>query len=255
MAVNKDDFRREEWGDVDVDGSFAYKLYHHNIWLEDTTSDEAERFILRDGEILPKNLSGANLSKAILRETDLSEAILRGANLYRAELTGAVLRGAILRGAVMAGADLTGIDLSGAILREADLSGAILSVANLKNAKMSYISLEREIATLDYADLRGLEIFHKGKFFDKNLSREIAKDIVKERGFKDVKLGMSLYAKYAIATSFATAVIGGIATYVGPSNDFNTESPPSNDNHQKCTVTYEETGKTIKLPCNKLTIK
>ena len=155
----------------------------------------------------------------------------------------------------MAGADLTGIDLSGAILREADLSGAILSVANLKNAKMSYISLEREIATLDYADLRGLEIFHKGKFFDKNLSREIAKDIVKERGFKDVKLGMSLYAKYAIATSFATAVIGGIATYVGPSNDFNTESPPSNDNHQKCTVTYEETGKTIKLPCNKLTIK
>ena len=69
------------------------------------------------------NLSGANLSGAILDKVDLSGAHLRGAvltsvslegaDLRRAQLDGASLKDAILRDANLVGASLHGGDLSG----------------------------------------------------------------------------------------------------------------------------------------------
>ncbi len=290
MAVNKNDFRREGWGDVDRKGDFAYKLYRHNMWLKDPNSDEAERFFLEDGEILPKNLSGADLSRAIMIGADLSDTNLSGADLSDTNLSGADLSDAILPDAIMidanlsganlsyanlSGANMDGANLDGANLDKAslfdtvlprvnlsgtDLSGAILSrndisEANLKNTKINYISLKKGIKTLDYADLRGLRILHNGELLSKDDSRKMAKEIVEERGFKGVKLGMPLYAKYAIASLFAAAAAIGGAKYIEFSDDFNTKSLPPNDNHQECIVINKGTGETINAPCCRITIK
>ncbi|MDD5168642.1 MAG: pentapeptide repeat-containing protein [Syntrophales bacterium] len=59
------------------------------------------------------NLSGANLSNAILRWANLSYTDLGGADLSNAILNGANLRNTILREANLAGANLGGADLSG----------------------------------------------------------------------------------------------------------------------------------------------
>ncbi len=81
------------------------------------------------------NLSGADLSGAILSRADLS-----GANLSRADLSGADLSGADL-----SGANLSRADLSGANLYRADLSCANLSYANLSGANLSGADLSGAI--------------------------------------------------------------------------------------------------------------
>jgi len=68
---------------------------------------------------LKKDLRGADLSGADLREADLRGADLSGADLSEADLRGA---------------DLSGADLRGAYLREADLSGAYLRSYKVKEA-------------------------------------------------------------------------------------------------------------------------
>jgi uncharacterized protein YjbI with pentapeptide repeats len=92
------------------------------------------------------DLSGANLSGAILSKVNLSGAILRQTSLIEAILSEAYLGGGILREA-----DLSGADLSGANLRGADLRGANLSRANLSGADLSVTILNR--ADLSWANL------------------------------------------------------------------------------------------------------
>jgi len=80
------------------------------------------------------DLSGADLREADLRGADLSGADLSEADLREADLSGADLSGADLSEADLRGADLSGADLRGAYLREADLSGAYLRSYKVKEA-------------------------------------------------------------------------------------------------------------------------
>ena len=82
------------------------------------------------------NLDGANLKMRDLTGADLSNAILSGTNMHRTILAGANLSGAMinlsnLNKTIMRRADLSGANLSESLLYEADLSGA-----NLRGAKM-----------------------------------------------------------------------------------------------------------------------
>jgi hypothetical protein len=67
------------------------------------------------------DLRSANLTSAVLIDSDLSYADLRDAILWEATLSGTNLRNADLRNAVRSGDDLSSSDL-----RDADLRGAIL---------------------------------------------------------------------------------------------------------------------------------
>lgn len=85
----------------------------HKKWLDDKP----------DGK--RADLSGLNLSGAILRNANLIKVILEGANLEGADLSCADLRGANLEGANLEGTDLSCSDLRGANLSNANLSNVI----------------------------------------------------------------------------------------------------------------------------------
>ena len=87
--------------------------------------------MVRDGNLVGANLSGANLRSADLYGADLSRADLRSA-----DLSGANLRSADLSGANLVGANLYGADMYGADLRYADLYGANLRYADLRYADL-----------------------------------------------------------------------------------------------------------------------
>ncbi|MEU4615254.1 pentapeptide repeat-containing protein [Streptomyces umbrinus] len=80
------------------------------------------------------NLTGAFLSKAVLRHANLEHADLSGANLE--------------------GADLTRADLVGAKLPNADLTGAVLHGANLAYADL----MDAELTAADLSSVRGLSV-------------------------------------------------------------------------------------------------
>jgi hypothetical protein len=96
-------------------------------------------------------LDGRDLAGA-----DLSRAHMRDSSLQRARLTGTKLVGADLTDARFVSADLTGADLTGATLREADLTRAVLKDAKLVRADLRRTRLFR--ADLSGADLTGAEL-------------------------------------------------------------------------------------------------
>ena len=105
-----------------------------------------------------REFTGALLGRAILRDADLTGADLIVADLTGADLGGAHLRDADLSSANLTGADLTttdltGADLGGAHLRDADLRRAILRDANLRDADLTGANLRD--ADFSRADLRG----------------------------------------------------------------------------------------------------
>jgi hypothetical protein len=73
------------------------------------------------------NLSGANLTEAVLYATQLTGADLTNANLHSATLTGANLANANLQLATLTNADLTLADTRGAAVTDAQLATAITS--------------------------------------------------------------------------------------------------------------------------------
>lgn len=94
------------------------------------------------------DLSQADLSRSDLSDADLSGADLLLSNFFHADLSGADLSVADLSGANLSQARLTGAalpqaDLSRASLTGADLSGADLSGANLANADLSHANLSQ----------------------------------------------------------------------------------------------------------------
>lgn len=113
-------------------------------------------------EIIPElnyeELSGADLTGAILWNTDLNHA-----NLSHANLSGADLQQANLERA-----NLTGSNLVRARLSQTNLNHAQLTGADLRNARLSSTYLHA--ADLTDADLRGAELIGT-LFFDANLRR------------------------------------------------------------------------------------
>ena len=87
------------------------------------------------------NLTGVNLSNAIVKFSNLDTATLIDANLTGAQFIGTNLQGA----------DLTGADLTGANLTAAGLAYANLTGATLVNVTFDFTTLNG--ATLPYANL------------------------------------------------------------------------------------------------------
>ncbi len=117
----------------------------------------------KDNPDIQPDLSGANLSEAILIQADLRRANLDGANLARANFRGADLgdayldranfRGADLSGALLRWADLYKADFSQANLGGADLKGAALTDACLSGANLSGADLtETTLVRTDFTD-------------------------------------------------------------------------------------------------------
>ncbi|HEV2582628.1 MAG TPA: pentapeptide repeat-containing protein, partial [Ktedonobacteraceae bacterium] len=79
-------------------------------------------------------LIGANLSAATLRDADLQDATLRGANLSGANLQGANLRYTVLADADLSGADLTGCAIYGVSAWNTRLHGAIQARLDLTDS-------------------------------------------------------------------------------------------------------------------------
>jgi uncharacterized protein YjbI with pentapeptide repeats len=107
-------------------------------------------------DILPIDLPGAYLNRAVLTRAYLARAVLT-----RADLTGARLDGALLAEADLGNADLTRANLTRAQLTGADLGGAKLpranlTRANLSNADLTDANLSR--AFLGGADLGGADL-------------------------------------------------------------------------------------------------
>lgn len=105
-----------------------------------------------------RNLEGADLSGAVLRDTsfqraNLKGAVLREANGFRTRFVSADLRGADLTGSEMSEADFTKADLSGARLVDADFRRARFFRAVLRGADLTGADLE--MADLLHADLSG----------------------------------------------------------------------------------------------------
>ena len=90
------------------------------------------------------NLSGADLSEALLYGASLSKADLRGADLRGAELEGANLEGASLERASLYKANLNGANLRDASLSEALVNEANLSEANLEGANLEGANFTKE---------------------------------------------------------------------------------------------------------------
>ncbi len=105
----------------------------------------------RENGVEVPDLSGANLSKAIL-----IGAHLQGANLAEADLHGADLHGANLSGANLTKSNLHWANLSDADLRGANLQCAILISAVLTNANLTEATLIG--AVLVDVDLKGTKL-------------------------------------------------------------------------------------------------
>ena len=113
---------------------------------------------------LKTSFSGADLSKADLKEIDLTEADLKGADLTEADLKKVILKRADLTKAKLWAANLNKADLSETNMRRADLSWADMSGADLNNANFRGAILTSAIfkntdlsgAYFRWADLNGV---------------------------------------------------------------------------------------------------
>jgi uncharacterized protein YjbI with pentapeptide repeats len=112
------------------------------------------------------DLSGANLSRANLRETDLSNSNLRGTNLSEADLIDSDMSGADLAGASLVWAKLYRVNLFGADLSRANLVRALLSDADLSEALLNDADISE--ANLSQAIMRGAELCN-AKIYDTDL--------------------------------------------------------------------------------------
>ncbi|MBN1429133.1 MAG: pentapeptide repeat-containing protein [Anaerolineae bacterium] len=111
-------------------------------WLAEARSGgKLEDGSLRGEDLSEINLSGCDLSRAVLAGVILDDAYflradLREADLSRASLVGADFEGANLMEAVLRGADLSAAELSRSNLQGADLRGADLLEASLIEANL-----------------------------------------------------------------------------------------------------------------------
>lgn len=98
------------------------------------------------------DLSNANLSGVKMDSGNLNSANLSGANLSQADLTYSTMSYANLSGANLSGANLNRVHLPSANLSGANISGAILTRISAKDVKLNGVDLNTA------ADLTGAEI-------------------------------------------------------------------------------------------------
>ncbi len=110
-------------------------IEEHVAALRQLDAEELRKWCLESG-VLGLHANGAQLSGC-----DLSGAILGASDFSYANLTGAILRSANLNGTKMYGADLTDTDLRETNLSAAVLTNACLAGARLNNADFSNINL------------------------------------------------------------------------------------------------------------------
>jgi len=106
---------------------------------------------LQDANVANSNLSGIDLSYAILFRTNLSGSDLRGADLSDAYLINADLGGADLTGADLSDADLVGANLNNTVLVDTDLSRSDVDFSSIAGA--SFVSAD--LALADFSDVLG----------------------------------------------------------------------------------------------------
>jgi uncharacterized protein YjbI with pentapeptide repeats len=112
--------------------------------------------ILRRADLTRCNLSGADLTGADLTEASLAGANLSGATLRYASLVSAVLSGANLEGAVLEGADMTLATLNGVRLGGADLSDTLCSKTVI--ARATGLHEARGLDRLRYGDTSSIDM-------------------------------------------------------------------------------------------------
>jgi len=114
--------------------------------------------------IKPHSLTGANLSRVDLSNTDLTGVNLSGVDLSNTDLTGTTLTksnltGVNLSGVDLSNTDLTGANLSGVDLSNKNLSGTILRDVNLTGANLDGVDLRN--MNLIGANLSGVDLSNK----------------------------------------------------------------------------------------------
>jgi len=105
---------------------------HQGVVAIDFSGADLTRATLKNS-----NLNGTRFTNAILRRADLTRCNLSGADLSGADLTDASLASANLSGATMRYASLVGAVLTGANLEGADLDGADLTLATLNGVRLA----------------------------------------------------------------------------------------------------------------------
>jgi hypothetical protein len=137
-------------------------LVEHRRWLEQVekqgdenkwSKETVRNFPEGRANLCNANLTGVNLTNALLRHTNLAKSNLSGATLNSIDLSGTNLTEAKLQGTKLIGARLDGANLTKAMLRGAVLTRAVLWGANLTEAGLLEVNLTA--AQLDGADLTG----------------------------------------------------------------------------------------------------
>ena len=179
----------------------AQLLNAHGLWL---SSDGKEgRRAIGTYDFSENDLRGAELSKALLRNSNFTKANLRDANLKEARLTRAVFEHADLQNAILHNARLIEANFTEALLTSADFQGAVLRRASFKRAKLGGQTRLRE-ADLRNADLAQALYLQTAQLAGANVGgAKLPKAIAEFEGLKTIAKATSNAQKLFIA------VLGG----------------------------------------------
>ncbi len=165
-----------------MSGDFDIRYEKHLFWLEG--KEGGERFVTRNEEILPKDLSGYNLS----------HADLFGARLNKVNLSGANLSGANLSHANLFDADLSAARLIEANLLDANLIGADLTRAILIGASIDLSTIQRDVEKLGNVDFTNVKLYQHDGIMAPDLANAAIIERLVELGIGDAKV----LGKYSI---------------------------------------------------------
>jgi uncharacterized protein YjbI with pentapeptide repeats len=183
------DYRRDERPPVLPPLSPASLLLHEK-WLAD---EDGDRLHAKGIDATGKQLSGRDLSAAILEEVVLDRADLSFARLHGAVMTGVRARGASLASAMVAGTELTRCDFTGAAMPIAKLGDAEIADCDFSGADLERTTWYRSKVTR--CTFAGATLTNGG--FDKAVFTEC--------DFRDANLGM--IAPNLLGTAFETVFV------------------------------------------------
>jgi uncharacterized protein YjbI with pentapeptide repeats len=133
---------------------------------------------LRDADLSHANLSRAKLDSAELSATKFIAADLRNADLSHSRLTCAEMQSAWLESALLIDAEMWGVKLTQAKMHEAQLCGASIWEADLQGAQMTHMNLFRATfvkSNLQEVDLSGSDM-RLARFSEVDLTGAIITD-------------------------------------------------------------------------------